>query len=75
MNELDQFEPGFYGLEAETGMGEASLADVVSRLLETGVVLKADLTLTLANVDLVFIGLNAVICSPDRLEAQKNRDR
>ncbi|MEM7701930.1 MAG: gas vesicle protein [Pseudomonadota bacterium] len=67
MNELDQFEPGLYGLEAETGMGETSLADVVSRLLDTGVVLKADLTLTLADVDLVFVGLNAVICSPDRL--------
>ncbi|MEL6876489.1 MAG: gas vesicle protein [Pseudomonadota bacterium] len=70
MSDLDQFEPGIYGLEAETGLGESSLADVVSRLLDTGVVLKADLTLTLADVDLVFVGLNAVICSPDRMRAQ-----
>ncbi|MEM9500791.1 MAG: gas vesicle protein [Pseudomonadota bacterium] len=73
MSELDQFEPGIYGLEAETGMGETSLAEVVSRLLDTGVVLKADLTLTLADVDLVFIGLNAVICSPDRMQEQKHQ--
>lgn len=50
--------------------GDESLADLLGNLIDTGVVLQADLTLTLANVDLVFVGLRAVICAVDAAPAQ-----
>jgi hypothetical protein len=46
---------------------EASLLDLLDNLLEKGVVLNADLILALANVDLVYIRLAALICAADRV--------
>ena len=40
-----------------------ALVDVLDRLLEGGVVLTGDLTLAIADVDLVRISLRALICS------------
>jgi hypothetical protein len=46
---------------------ETSLLDVLDNLLNQGVVLNADLVLALANVDLVFVRLSALLCAADRL--------
>jgi gas vesicle protein GvpA/GvpJ/GvpM family len=46
---------------------DTSLLDVLDNLLNQGVVLNADLILALANVDLVFIRLAALVCAADRL--------
>ena len=46
---------------------EASLVDVLDNLLNRGVVLNADLILALANVDLVYVRLSALLCAADRL--------
>ena len=46
---------------------EASLLDVLDNLLNRGVVLNADLVLALANVDLVYVRLSALLCAADRL--------
>jgi hypothetical protein len=40
-----------------------ALIDILDRLLEGGVVLTGDLTLAIADVDLVRISLRALICS------------
>jgi hypothetical protein len=37
--------------------------------------LKADVTLSLAGVDLVYVGLNALLCSADRKEAEQQLAR
>jgi Gas vesicle protein len=47
--------------------GDASLLDVIDNLLNKGVVLNADVILALANVDLVYIRLSALVCAADRL--------
>jgi hypothetical protein len=47
--------------------GDASLLDVIDSLLSKGVVLNADIVLALANVDLVFLRLSALLCAADRL--------
>ena len=44
-----------------------SLVDVIDNLLNRGVVLNADLILALANVDLVYVRLSALLCAADRL--------
>ena len=46
---------------------DASLVDVLDNLLSKGVVLNADLILALANVDLVYVRLSALLVAADRL--------
>jgi hypothetical protein len=53
--------------------GDASLLDVIDNLLNKGVVLNADLVLALANVDLVYIRLSALLCAADRLRLDSAR--
>ena len=51
--------------------GEKSLVDVLDSLLNQGVVLNADLTLALADVDLVYVRLSALLCAADRVLPKK----
>ena len=44
------------------------LVDVLDRLLDRGVALRGDLMISVAGVDLVYVGLQAVIASPDALQ-------
>jgi len=46
---------------------ETSLVDVIDNLLSRGVVLNADLILALADVDLVYLRLSALLCGADRV--------
>jgi hypothetical protein len=46
---------------------ETSLLDVVDNLLNRGVLLNADVILSLANVDLVYLRLSALLCAADRI--------
>jgi gas vesicle protein GvpA/GvpJ/GvpM family len=47
---------------------EVALVDLVDRLLGGGVVLSGDITLSLADVDLVYVGLRALIASVESAE-------
>jgi hypothetical protein len=49
-----------------------ALVDLVDRLMTGGVVISGDLTLSIAGVDLVYLGLRVVVASVDRL-AQAER--
>ena len=51
------------------GDDEASLLDVVDNVLSKGVVLTGDLTLGLAQVDLVYARLSLVLAAADRIRA------
>ena len=46
---------------------DGSLLDVVDNLLTRGVMLNADLILALADVDLVYVRLSALLCAADRV--------
>ena len=46
---------------------ERSLVDVIDSLLNQGVMLNADVILALANVDLVYLRLSALLCAADRI--------
>ncbi|MEM8537568.1 MAG: gas vesicle protein [Pseudomonadota bacterium] len=43
------------------------LVDLVDGLLAQGVVMKGELWLTVADIDLVFLGLEVVLCAPDKM--------
>jgi len=46
---------------------ESSLLDLIDNLLTKGVVLNAELILALANVDLIYVRLSALVCAADRV--------
>jgi hypothetical protein len=46
---------------------ESSLLDLIDNLLNKGVMLNADLILALADVDLIYIRLSALLCAADRV--------
>ena len=53
---------------------ESSLLDVLDNLLNRGVVVNADLVLALADVDLVYVRLSALLCAADRVLPDENRE-
>jgi gas vesicle structural protein len=46
---------------------QASVLDLLDNLLNKGVMLNADVILALANVDLVYLRLSALLCAADRI--------
>jgi hypothetical protein len=55
------------------GDDSASLVDLIDNLLSKGVMLNADLILALANVDLIYVRLSALLCTADRVMPQLRR--
>jgi Gas vesicle protein len=49
----------------------ASLVDMVDSLLDKGVVLDGELVLGLADVDLIYVRLSAVLAAADRIFPEK----
>jgi hypothetical protein len=49
---------------------EVTLVDLVDRLLGGGVVISGDITLAVADVDLVHVSLRALVASVDTLEEE-----
>lgn len=46
---------------------DASLLDLVDHVLAKGVVVTGDVTLALADVDLIYLRLTALLCAADRV--------
>ena len=55
-------------LEAPSLREQLTLVDLVDRVLNKGVVLTGDLTLSVADVDLVYVGLRVLLASIPTLE-------
>lgn len=47
---------------------EVSLLEVLDRVLEAGVVISGDIVISVANVDLVYLGLRALLSSVETME-------
>jgi hypothetical protein len=52
--------------EAALDSREGRLVDLVDALLDKGVCLRGELWLSVAEVDLVFLGVDVILCSHDR---------
>jgi gas vesicle protein GvpA/GvpJ/GvpM family len=48
---------------------DASLLDLVDNVLTKGIVIDGEIMLGLANVDLVYLRLRAILCAADRVKA------
>jgi len=57
----------FVGPEEVLASREGTLVEAVDQLLDAGVVIRGELWLTVADVDLVFLGADVVLASPDRM--------
>jgi len=57
-------------LERARQAREVSLVDLVDRLLDGGVVIHGDITLAVADVDLLYVGLRALVASVETMEKQ-----
>lgn len=55
--------PGELDWLTDSHNGSQSLVDLVNRVLDRGVVITGHVTLSVAGVDLVYLGLNAVLTS------------
>ena len=56
------------GREAARHARDISLVDLVDRLLDGGVVIHGDITLAVADVDLLYVGLRALVASVETME-------
>jgi hypothetical protein len=54
-----------------TGREELTLVDIADRLLDTGVVLDGEATISVADVDLIWLGLNVALTSFDRVREKQ----
>jgi hypothetical protein len=54
-------------LQVLTGAPDATLLDLLDRLLDKGVMANGDLTLGVAGVDLIYVRVSALLCAVDRL--------
>lgn len=52
---------------------DASLLELVDRLLNKGVVLVGEATISVAGIDLIYLGLNLVLSSVSALERGRER--
>jgi gas vesicle structural protein len=57
--------------EQQTLKQQVTLLELVDRVLNRGVVLSGDITLSVADVDLVYVGLRVLLSSVATLEEQR----
>ena len=60
--------------ELVLGAEDASLLDIVDNVLNKGVVLSGDLTIALAQVDLIYARLSLLLCAADRVLPNEDVD-
>ncbi|HTD64053.1 MAG: gas vesicle protein [Chloroflexi bacterium] len=52
---------------------DATLLELVDRLLNKGVVLTGEATISVAGVDLIYLGLNVVLAAVESIEKSQER--
>jgi hypothetical protein len=65
MSPTTQHEPV---IERPAHAREIALVDLIDRLLDGGVVIHGDITLAVADVDLLYVGLRALVASVNTIE-------
>jgi len=51
-----------------------TLLELLDRVLDKGVVIRGDITLAVADVDLIYLGLAVVLASVERMKKERGRD-
>jgi hypothetical protein len=69
----NDFDLSFATPDDVLSANDGRLVDVLDQLLDAGVVLRGELWLCVADVDLVFVGLQAVLANPDTMDGTRGR--
>lgn len=67
-------KPAAADAESILGDEDASLLDIVDNVLSKGVVLNGDITIGLAQVDLIYLRLSVLLCAADRVMPSEDAD-
>jgi gas vesicle structural protein len=54
---------------------EIALVELLDRVLDKGVVIAGDITISVADVDLIYLGLRVLLTTPDKLKSQARRSK
>jgi gas vesicle structural protein len=52
---------------------DIALVELLDRVLDKGVIISGDITISVADVDLIYLGLRVLLTTPDKLESQARR--
>jgi hypothetical protein len=52
---------------------DATLLDIVDHVLNKGIMLTGDITLSVANIDLIYLRVSALLCAADRVLPRERR--
>ncbi|ETX15864.1 gas vesicle protein [Roseivivax halodurans JCM 10272] len=69
----DGFEMRLVGPDEALASRDGRLVDLLDGLLDQGVVLRGEAWISVADVDLVFLGLDLVLANPDRICGREGR--
>ena len=69
----DGFDMRLVGPDEVVGSREGRLVDLLDGLLDQGVVIRGEAWISVADVDLVFLGLDLVLANPDRIAGREER--
>ena len=47
---------------------DVALLELLDRVLDKGVVVAGDVTISVADIDLIYLGLRVLLCSVDRMQ-------
>ncbi len=75
MSEVLPRPPSPSGVEDAELMDELTLAELVNRVLDRGVALTGDIVISVAGVELVYLGLRAVLASTETLRRSASGQR
>lgn len=51
---------------------QVALLELLDRVLDKGVVVAGDVTISVANIDLIYMGLRVLLCSVERLNQARD---
>lgn len=54
--------------KSNTGIADTALVELLDRVLDKGVVVQGEISISVANVDLIYLGLKVLLTSIDKLE-------
>lgn len=64
-------DPHVISAEDALRANDSRLVDVVDGLLAQGIVLRGELCLSVADIDLVFVGIDLILAAPDTMAAAR----
>lgn len=60
---------------ALTEQDSMTLVELVNRVVDRGVILRGGVTISVADIDLIYLGVDLLLCSVQRLEEVKTEQR